>query len=42
MNPGSFNLDNKIYSNNNNLLVEVINDLQQLNNNIHDNIELVI
>ena len=38
MNPGSFNLDNKIYSNNNNLIIEIIKDLQQLSNSIHDNL----
>ena len=32
------NLNNKIYSSNNNLLLEVINDLQQIINNIHENV----
>ena len=27
-----FNLNNKIYSNNNNILLEIVNDLQQLLN----------
>ena len=33
-----FNLNNKIYSNNNNLLLEIINDLNQLMNYSHDNL----
>ena len=33
-----FNLNNKIYSNNNNLLLGIINDLQQINNITHDNL----
>ena len=32
------NLNNKIYSNNNNLLLAIVNDLQQIINNIHDNL----
>ena len=32
------NLDNKIYSNNNNLLLGIVNDLQQIINNTHDNL----
>ena len=32
------NLNNKIYSSNNNLLLEVINDLQQIINNTHENV----
>ena len=35
-----FNLNNKIYSNNNNLLAEIINDLNQLMNQSKD--ELII
>ena len=33
-----YNLNNKIYSSNNNLLLEVINDLQQIINNTHENV----
>ena len=33
-----FNLNNKIYSNNNNLLLGIINDLQQINYITHDNL----
>ena len=33
-----FHLNNKIYSNNNNLLLEIINDLNQLMNYSHDNL----
>ena len=33
-----FNLNNKIYSNNNNLLFGIINDLNQLMNYSHDNL----
>ena len=33
-----FNLNNQIYSNNNNLLLGIINDLQQINNITHDNL----
>ena len=32
-----FNLNNKIYSNNNNILLGIINDLQQIINNSKDN-----
>ena len=32
------NLNNKTYSNNNNILIEIINDINQLMNSIHDNI----
>ena len=32
------NLNNKIYSNNNNLLLGIVNDLQQIINNTHDNL----
>ena len=38
MNQDMFNLNNKIYSNNNNLLLGIINDLQQINNITHDNL----
>ena len=38
MNQDMFNLNNKIYSNNNNLLLGVVNDLQQINNITHDNL----
>ena len=31
-------MNSKIYSNNNNLLLGIINDLQQIINNIHDNL----
>ena len=33
-----FNLNDKIYSNNNNILIEIVNDLQQLMNNSNDNL----
>ena len=33
-----FNLNNKIYSNNNNILIEIINDLNKLMNYSKDNI----
>ena len=33
-----FNLNNKIYSNNNNILLEIVNDLDQLMNYSKDNI----
>ena len=38
MNQDTFNLNNKIYSNNNNLLFGIINDLQQVINNTNDNL----
>ena len=31
-------MNNRIYSNNNNLLLGIINDLQQIINNINDNL----
>ena len=37
-----FNLNNKIYSNNNNLLIEIINDLNQLMNYYKDNLSINI
>ena len=37
-----FNLKNKIYSNNNNLLIEIINDLNQLMNYYRDNLSIKI
>ena len=33
-----FSLNNKVYSNNNNLLFGIINDLQQIINNTNDNL----
>ena len=38
MNQDTFNLNNKVYSNNNNLLFGIINDLQQIINNTNDNL----
>ena len=38
MNQDTFNLNSKIYSNNNNLLFGIINDLQQVINNTNDNL----
>ena len=38
MNQDMYNLNNKIYSNNNNLLLGIINDLQQINNITHDSL----
>ena len=38
MNQDTFNLNGKIYSNNTNLLLVIINDLQQVINNTHDNL----
>ena len=35
---GMTNLNNKIYTNNNNLLLGIVNDLREIINNIHDNI----
>ena len=32
------NLNKQIYSNNNNLLIGIVNDLQQIINNTHDNL----
>ena len=32
------NLNNKIYSNNNNILLQIINDLNQVIYSMHDNI----
>ena len=42
MEQNMFNLNNKIYSNNNNLLIEIINDLNQLMNYYRDNISIKI
>ena len=33
-----FNLNDKIYSNNNNILIEIVNDLHQLMNYSNDNL----
>ena len=38
MNQDTFNLNNKVYSNNNNLLFGIINDLQKVINNTNDNL----
>ena len=38
MNQDMFNLNNKIYSNNNNFLLGVVNDLQQINTITKDNL----
>ena len=38
MNQDTFNLNGKIYSSNTNLLLSIINDLQQVINNTHDNL----
>ena len=38
MNQDTFNLNSKVYSNNNNLLFGIINDLQQVINNTNDNL----
>ena len=37
-----FNLNNKIYSNNNNILLEIINDLNKLLNYSNDNLIIKI
>ena len=37
-----FNLNNKIYSNNNNLLLEIINDLNQVINNSKEDLSIKI
>ena len=42
MEQNMFNLNNKIYSNNNKLLIEIINDLNQLMNYYKDNISINI
>ena len=34
----NFNLNNKIFSNNNNILIEIIKELQQIINNPNDNL----
>ena len=34
----TFNLNNKIYSNNNNILLEIINELNQIKNYSNDNL----
>ena len=38
MNPNFMNMNDKIYANNNNILIGIINDLQQIINNSHDSI----
>ena len=38
MDQNLFNLNDKIYSNNNNILLEIVKDLQQLMNNSKDNL----
>ena len=38
MNENIFSLNDKIYSNNNNILLEIVNELQQINNCINNNI----
>ena len=38
MHENSFNLNDKIYSNNNNILIEIVNDLHQLMNYSNDNL----
>ena len=35
-----FNLNNKIYSNNNNILLGIINELQQISNSSHENLTI--
>ena len=40
MNQGIYNLDNQIYSNNNNLLLGIISDLQQVINSTQDNLAI--
>ena len=40
MNQGMYNLNNQIYSNNNNLLLGIINDLQQIINSTQDNLAI--
>ena len=40
MNQDTFSLNNKVYSNNNNLLFGIINDLQQVINNTNDNLAI--
>ena len=42
MDQNIFNLNNKIYSNNNNILLEIINDLQKIINNSKDNVIIKI
>ena len=38
MNPNFMNMNDKIYTNHNNILLGIINDLQQIINNSHDSI----
>ena len=40
MSQNMYDLNNKIYSNNNNLLLGIINDLQQVINNSHENLTI--
>ena len=42
MEQNMFNLNNKIYSNNNNLLLEIINDLNQVINNSKEDLNIKI
>ena len=42
MEQNMFNLNNKIYSNNNNLLLEIINDLNQVINNSKEDLSIKI
>ena len=38
MDSNIFNLNNQIYSNNNDILLEIINELNQIKNNSNDNL----
>ena len=42
MEPNTFNLNDKIYSNNNNILLEIISDLQKIVNYLKDDLVIKI
>ena len=40
MDKDTFTLNNQTYSNNNNILLGIINELQQISNSIHENLTI--
>ena len=40
MDKDTFTLNNQTYSNNNNILLGIINELQQISNSCHDNLTI--
>jgi len=40
MDKDTFTLNNQTYSNNNNILLEIINELQQISNSSHENLTI--